>query len=339
MARCKIDDEPQRVVPHGREQTTSGVISDGSTEATETSDEDQATPACAISWPCWSRTSAASCAVCPSAVSATASGVTAMVLGAGATTTSKARPVTPAAVAATSASPAPTPVARSASSTTATSVSLDAQSNSALTTGCPLESAASAARRSVSVAGETATALTSWATVTVALPDAEPAVAVIVAVPLPAAVASPELLTVATAAALLAQLTAAPAIALPFWSRTSAVNCSVAPNAVSRTVAGDRAERLEDRSRLLNGGWRCRIRLGFTPRHCRPSGGGSGSSGALRGLGLPPGREKGPRIERDPFQTDRARPAMSAAICRRRTISGLLSRVRDTVQEALARDS
>ena len=111
------------------------------------------------------------------------------------------------------------------------------------------------------------------------------------------------------------------------------------PAPVATTVAGDRAERLEDRSRLLNGGWRCRIRLGFTPRHCRPSGGGSGSSGALRGLGLPPGREKGPRIERDPFQTDRARPAMSAAICRRRTISGLLSRVRDTVQEALARDS
>ena len=123
-------------------------------------------------------------------------------------------------------------------------MSLDAQSNSIPATGCPLASAASAARRSVSpvttvsAAGVTVTALTSWATVTVALPDAEPAVAVIVAVPLPAAVTSPDALTVATAAALLDQVTAAPAIALPFWSRTSAVNCSVAPNAVSRTVAG-----------------------------------------------------------------------------------------------------
>ena len=61
--------------------------------------------------------------------------------------------------------------------------------NSISGTGWPLASAASAARRRVSpattesAAGVTATALTSWATVTAALPDAEPAVAVIVAVP------------------------------------------------------------------------------------------------------------------------------------------------------------
>ena len=91
---------------------------------------------------------------------------------------------------------------------------------------------------SVSAAGVTVTAPTSWATVTCALPEAEPAVAVIVAVPLPAAVTSPDASTVATAAALLAQLSAAPAIALPFWSSTSAVSCSVAPNAVNWTVAG-----------------------------------------------------------------------------------------------------
>ena len=90
----------------------------------------------------------------------------------------------------------------------------------------------------VSVVVLTATVLTPWATVAVALPDADPAVAVIVAVPFVAAVTSPEALTVATAAALLDQLTAAPAISLPFWSRTSAVNCSVAPKAVSCTVAG-----------------------------------------------------------------------------------------------------
>ena len=88
------------------------------------------------------------------------------------------------------------------------------------------------------VAGDTVTALNSWATVTVAVPEADPAVAVIVAVPLATAVTRPVALTVATAAALLAQLTAAPTIALPFWSRTSAVNCPVAPNAVNWTVAG-----------------------------------------------------------------------------------------------------
>ena len=79
---------------------------------------------------------------------------------------------------------------------------------------------------------------------TVALPDADPAVAVIVAVPLPTAVTSPALLTVATATELLDQLTSAPAITLPFRSRTSAANCSVAPKAVSWMVAGATATAL-----------------------------------------------------------------------------------------------
>ena len=43
----------------------------------------------------------------------------------------------------------------------------------------------------VSTPGDTATALTIWATVTAAVPDTEPAVAVIVAVPLAAAVTRP----------------------------------------------------------------------------------------------------------------------------------------------------
>ncbi len=53
-------------------------------------------------------------------------------------------------------------------------------------------------------------------TVTVAVPDTPPAIAVIVAVPLPAAVTRPAALTVATAALLLAQVTEAPAITCPF---------------------------------------------------------------------------------------------------------------------------
>ena len=64
-------------------------------------------------------------------------------------------------------------------------------------------------------------------TVTAAVPDAEPAVAVIVALPFAAAVATPEASTVATDALLLAHATGAPAITRPFWSRTSAVNRAV----------------------------------------------------------------------------------------------------------------
>ena len=92
--------------------------------------------------------------------------------------------------------------------------------------------------KSVSTAGVTTTALTVWATVTAAEPEADPAVALIVAAPLPAAVTRPDALTVATVAALLAQLNVAPAMTLPFWSRTSAVSCTVASRAVSSAVAG-----------------------------------------------------------------------------------------------------
>ena len=64
-------------------------------------------------------------------------------------------------------------------------------------------------------AGATLTELTTCATVTVALPEAWPDVAVMVAVPLPTAVTSPDASTVATAVALLAQVTVAPAITQP----------------------------------------------------------------------------------------------------------------------------
>ena len=93
-----------------------------------------------------------------------------------------------------------------------------------------MTSVAVAASRTVSpkarrndVAGDTVTVLACCATVTDALPDTEPAVAVMVAVPSETAVTSPAS-TVATDALLLVQLTVAPAMTVPFWSRTVAVN-------------------------------------------------------------------------------------------------------------------
>ena len=167
-----------------------------------------------------------------------------MVVGAGARTVNCARPVMPAAVAVTSACPAPTALTKPASSTSATDVSLDAQENSAPATAWPFASVASAARRTVSPAtrvsagGDTVTTLTLWATDTAALPETVPAVAVIMAIPLPAAVTSPDPSTPATGALSLVQVTVAAAITCPFWSRTSALNCTVSPRAVSSAVVG-----------------------------------------------------------------------------------------------------
>ena len=67
----------------------------------------------------------------------------------------------------------------------------------------------------LSAAGKTVTARTSCATATVAVPETPPALAVIVAVPLPTAVTSPNASTVATEPALLDQITAVPAITRP----------------------------------------------------------------------------------------------------------------------------
>ena len=174
-----------------------------------------------IGRPIWSRTSAVSRTVSPSASNTTVSGVTATVVGAGTTTTSCARPVTPDEVAETSTSPTATPATNPVPSTTATVVSLDAHENPAPATPWPFASLASATRRSVSpntsvsAAGVTSTVLTRWATVTVALPEADPAVAVIVAVPFPAAVTRPDPFTVATAVLLLAQVTVTPPMTCP----------------------------------------------------------------------------------------------------------------------------
>ena len=81
-------------------------------------------------------------------------------------------------------------------------------------------------------------ATASCSTNTAALPVTEPVAAVIVAVPLPTAVTRPVASTPATPALLDDQVTAVPAMTWPFWSRTSAVSCTVASSAASRTCAG-----------------------------------------------------------------------------------------------------
>ena len=92
---------------------------------------------------------------------------------------------------------------------------------------------------SVSAAGVTRTVAAACDTVTVALPAAEPDVAVTLALPTPAAVTRPVPSTVATDASLEAQVTVAPGMTRPFWSSTCAVSCVVSPSAVSAAVAGD----------------------------------------------------------------------------------------------------
>ena len=68
------------------------------------------------------------------------------------------------------------------------------------------------------------TVATDCVTVTTVEPDADPPLAVIVAVPLPTAVTRPDASTVATDVSPLLHVTVAPAITLAFWSRTSAVS-------------------------------------------------------------------------------------------------------------------
>ena len=142
------------------------------------------------------------------------------------------------------ATPVATPRTNPEVSTTATAVSLDNHEKAASGTTCPFASLASAASRTVSpaktvsAAGETPTDATCWATVTDALPDAEPAAAAIMAAPLPVAVTSPDASTVATDALSDRQATATPAINSPCWSSTSADSCTVAPRAVNSAALG-----------------------------------------------------------------------------------------------------
>ena len=95
--------------------------------------------------------------------------------------------------------PSATAVTKPPASTVATPASLDSHENSAPATACPFSSIASAASCTVSphavnsvADGDTATETTDCVTVTTAEPDADPADAVIVAVPLPAAVTRPD---------------------------------------------------------------------------------------------------------------------------------------------------
>ena len=69
-------------------------------------------------------------------------------------------------------------------------------------------------------------------------PDPWFTLAAMTAVPLSTAVTKPDWSTVATDALLVFQVTVAPAITSPFWSRTVALSCTVAPSAVSSNVAG-----------------------------------------------------------------------------------------------------
>ena len=141
--------------------------------------------------------------------------------------------------------PSATAVTRPEASTVAIAASLDAHENSALATAYPLASNAKASSRSVSPSavmvafgGPTTTDDTVCVTVTAVDPEADPAVAIIVATPLPAAVTKPTASTTATPGALLVQTTVTPGMTRAFWSRTSAASVTVASNAVSSPVAG-----------------------------------------------------------------------------------------------------
>jgi hypothetical protein len=77
------------------------------------------------------------------------------------------------------------------------------------------------------------------ATVTAAVPLAEPEVAVIVAVPSATDVTAPDEETVATDAAEEAHDTLAPLIVAPFWSLTVAESCCVAPIEIKLKLVGE----------------------------------------------------------------------------------------------------
>ena len=141
--------------------------------------------------------------------------------------------------------PFATAVTSPEASTVATEVSLDSQENVALGTAWPLASSASAVSCTVApnaassaAAGDTSTEAADCITVTTADPEALPALAVIVACPSPTPVTRPVASTAATPALLLSQVTVAPVMTLESWSRTSAVSCTVAPNAVNSAAAG-----------------------------------------------------------------------------------------------------
>ena len=209
-----------------------------STCATAVSLDDQST---GTGYPLASAAPATRRSVSPSARNATSSGVRVRVTASCSTVTvalTAARP----AVAVIVAVPLPAAVTRPEASTCATPASLD---DHVTLTGCPFASFPSTTRRSVSPSARNATssgvklrATASCSTSTAALPVTEPVAAAIVAVPLPTAVTRPVASTSATPALFDDQVTAVPAMPWPFWSRTSAVSCTAASSAASRTCAG-----------------------------------------------------------------------------------------------------
>ncbi len=89
------------------------------------------------------------------------------------------------------------------------------------------------------VLSPTITAIAGIATVTAAVPLAEPEVVVIVAVPSATDVTAPDEETVATDAAEDALDTLAPLIVAPFWSLTVAESCCVAPIGIKLELVGE----------------------------------------------------------------------------------------------------
>ena len=114
-------------------------------------------------------------------------------------------------------------------------------------------------------AGDTVTEPAAWATVTVALPDAEPATAVIVAVPLLAAVTRPDASTVATPGLPDVQVTAAPRHHLPV------LVADLRPELHRRAQRGQLGRARTDRDR--RGPWRIRGRWRRRRRRRRRIGG------------------------------------------------------------------
>ena len=187
--------------------------------------------------------SAVSRTVSPRAASATLSGLIDRTTGA--RTSNPALPVTPDAVAMISTDPGPLPVTSPVASTVATAESLDTQEKPlSSATRCPLASAASAAKRTVSptktvsAAGETVTVPTAWRTVTSAVALSCWKEALTVAAPLPAEVARPPAFTVTMSVSLLVQVTV-PLNTAPFWSVSIAVKVTVSPMAEKAAEVGE----------------------------------------------------------------------------------------------------
>ncbi len=168
-------------------------------------------------------------------------------------------------------------------STVATAGSLDDQENAAPETARPFASNASADSRrvspatSVSAAGETEIVPAVCNTVMVAVPAADaPAEAVIVASPLPTARANPEAFTATTESSLFVQVTVAPEIGRWFWSRTSAVSCTVSSSAERVADAG---EIETDVGRGTSGGGGGGGAVELSPQESRRAGASSASAG------------------------------------------------------------